>query len=84
MRVLLLYPRFPKTYWSMHGALELVGRKVLLPPLGLIDEYIWLLMLNEHFLDYQATARQQVEQQLALWRSPMPAVAAIGAAAVSR
>ena len=36
MRVLLIYPRFPKTYWSMHGALELVGRKVLLPPLGLI------------------------------------------------
>ena len=36
MRVLLLYPRFPKTYWSMHGVLELVGRKVLLPPLGLI------------------------------------------------
>jgi len=36
MRVLLLYPRFPKTYWSMHGVLKLVGRKVLLPPLGLI------------------------------------------------
>ena len=36
MRVLLLYPRFPKTYWSMHGALKLVGSKVLLPPLGLI------------------------------------------------
>jgi radical SAM superfamily enzyme YgiQ (UPF0313 family) len=50
----------------------------------ILDEYIWLLMLNEHFLDYEATARQQVEQQLALWRSPMPAVPAIGAAAVSR
>jgi len=36
MRILLVYPRFPKTYWSMHGVLELVGRKVLLPPLGLI------------------------------------------------
>ena len=36
MRILLIYPRFPKTYWSMHGVLELVGRKVLLPPLGLI------------------------------------------------
>ena len=36
MRVLLVYPRFPKTYWSMHGVLELVGSKVLLPPLGLI------------------------------------------------
>jgi len=36
MRVLLLYPRFPKTFWSLHGALELMGRRVLLPPLGLI------------------------------------------------
>lgn len=36
MNVLLLYPRFPKTYWSFHGVLELLGRKVLLPPLGLI------------------------------------------------
>ena len=38
MRVLLLYPQFPKTFWSLHGALELVGRRVLLPPLGLIGE----------------------------------------------
>jgi radical SAM superfamily enzyme YgiQ (UPF0313 family) len=36
MRALLIYPQFPKTYWSMHGVLKLVGRKVLLPPLGLI------------------------------------------------
>ena len=36
MRVLLLYPQFPTTFWSLHGALELLGRKVLLPPLGLI------------------------------------------------
>ena len=36
MRALLLYPRFPKSYWGFQGALELVGRKVLLPPLGLI------------------------------------------------
>jgi radical SAM superfamily enzyme YgiQ (UPF0313 family) len=36
MHILLVYPRFPKTYWSMHGVLKLIGRKVLLPPLGLI------------------------------------------------
>ena len=36
MHVLLVYPRFPKTYWSFHSALQLLGRKVLLPPLGLI------------------------------------------------
>ncbi len=36
MRVLLLYPLFPKSFWSFDRALELIGRKVSLPPLGLI------------------------------------------------
>jgi radical SAM superfamily enzyme YgiQ (UPF0313 family) len=36
MRVLLLYPKFPKTFWSFEKILELVDRQVLLPPLGLI------------------------------------------------
>lgn len=36
MRALLVYPRFPKTFWSYEKILELVNRKVLLPPLGLV------------------------------------------------
>jgi radical SAM superfamily enzyme YgiQ (UPF0313 family) len=36
MRVLLLYPRFPKTFWSYEKILALIGRKALLPPLGLV------------------------------------------------
>jgi radical SAM superfamily enzyme YgiQ (UPF0313 family) len=36
VRALLIYPRFPKTFWSSEKAIELVGRKVLMPPLGLI------------------------------------------------
>lgn len=36
MNVLLIYPLFPKTFWSYEEVLELVDRKVLLPPLGLI------------------------------------------------
>ncbi len=35
MNALLLYPRFPKTFWSFESVLKLVGRKALLPPLGL-------------------------------------------------
>jgi radical SAM superfamily enzyme YgiQ (UPF0313 family) len=35
MRVLLLYPKFPKSFWSFEKALELVDRKAMLPPLGL-------------------------------------------------
>jgi radical SAM superfamily enzyme YgiQ (UPF0313 family) len=36
MRVLLLYPRFPKSFWSFEKTLELLNRRALLPPLGLI------------------------------------------------
>ncbi len=36
MRVLLIYPLFPKSFWSFEKTLALVGRKALLPPLGLI------------------------------------------------
>lgn len=36
MQVLLVYPRFPQSFWSFDKAMELVGRKAVLPPLGLI------------------------------------------------
>lgn len=36
MKALLLYPKFPISFWSMKGALELTSQKALLPPLGLI------------------------------------------------
>ena len=35
MRVLLVYPRFPKTFWSFDRAVVLMGHRVLLPPLGI-------------------------------------------------
>ncbi|MEB3270104.1 MAG: B12-binding domain-containing radical SAM protein [Synechococcus sp.] len=36
MRALLLSPRPPSTFWSFEAALELVGQRALMPPLGLI------------------------------------------------
>lgn len=36
MKALLIYPIFPPTFWSYEKILELVDRKVLLPPLGLV------------------------------------------------
>jgi radical SAM superfamily enzyme YgiQ (UPF0313 family) len=36
MRVLLLHPKPPSTFWSFEGALHLAGQRALLPPLGLI------------------------------------------------
>ncbi|MCR9136024.1 MAG: B12-binding domain-containing radical SAM protein [Alphaproteobacteria bacterium] len=35
MRVLLIWPLFPKTFWSFESVLELVGTRALVPPLGL-------------------------------------------------
>ena len=36
MKVLLLYPLFPKSFWSWDKLLELIDRKATHPPLGLI------------------------------------------------
>jgi len=36
MRALLLYPLFPKSFWSFEKTLALVDCKALMPPLGLI------------------------------------------------
>ena len=36
MRALLLYPRYPKTFWSYDQILALVKRRALMPPLALV------------------------------------------------
>jgi radical SAM superfamily enzyme YgiQ (UPF0313 family) len=36
MNVLLLYPRFPDTFWSFKHALKFIGKRASLPPLGLL------------------------------------------------
>ena len=36
MKALLVYPRFPTTYWGFQYSLPLAGKKASLPPLGLI------------------------------------------------
>ena len=36
MRVLLIYPEFPRSFWSLQQSGELLGRKTLMPPLGLL------------------------------------------------
>jgi radical SAM superfamily enzyme YgiQ (UPF0313 family) len=36
MNILLVYPTFPKSFWSFGYALQIYGRKALLPPLGLL------------------------------------------------
>ncbi|MCL1464882.1 B12-binding domain-containing radical SAM protein [Argonema galeatum] len=36
MRILLIYPLFPQSFWSFEKTLALMNRKVSLPPLGLV------------------------------------------------
>lgn len=36
MRVLLVYPEFPETFWSFKHALKFIRKKASLPPLGLL------------------------------------------------
>ena len=36
MKVLCIYPLFPETYWGHEHALRLIGKRALLPPLGLL------------------------------------------------
>jgi radical SAM superfamily enzyme YgiQ (UPF0313 family) len=36
MKILLVYPESPATYWSMRHLMHFIGRKATLPPLGLL------------------------------------------------
>ena len=36
MKILLLYPQYPDTFWSFKHSLKFVSKKALLPPLGLL------------------------------------------------
>jgi radical SAM superfamily enzyme YgiQ (UPF0313 family) len=36
MNVLLVYPKFPETFWSFTYALSFIGKKTAFPPLGLL------------------------------------------------
>ena len=36
MRVLLVYPQYPDTFWSLKHALRVISKKAVFPPLGLL------------------------------------------------
>jgi len=46
MNVLLIYPKFPDTFWSFSYALPFIGKKAAFPPLGLLTV---AAMLPEQF-----------------------------------
>jgi radical SAM superfamily enzyme YgiQ (UPF0313 family) len=57
MKILLINPEVPNTFWSLKGALKFVSKKALLPPLGLLTV---AAMLPEYFekklIDMNVTA----------------------------
>lgn len=36
MKVLMVYPEFPDSFWSFRGTLPFIGKRAVMPPLGLI------------------------------------------------
>ncbi len=36
MKILLIYPKYPETFWSFEYALKFIGKKAAFPPLGLL------------------------------------------------
>lgn len=46
MRILLVYPRYPDTFWSFRYAMKFISRKASFPPLGLLTV---AAMLPEHW-----------------------------------
>jgi radical SAM superfamily enzyme YgiQ (UPF0313 family) len=46
MNILLIYPKFPDTFWSFSYALRFIGKKAAFPPLGLITV---AALLPEHY-----------------------------------
>ncbi len=64
VKALLVYPEMPPTYWSMRYALPFVGRKAVLPPLGLLTVAAmlpadWELRLID--LNVEPIARKDIE-----------------------
>lgn len=45
MKILLVYPQYPPTFWSLKHALDFVNKKAVMPPLGLLTI---ASLLDEH------------------------------------
>lgn len=64
MKILLVYPQYPDTFWSFKNALNFVNTKALMPPLGLLTI---ATMLNEHELKLIDMNVNSIEDSDILW-----------------
>src|ERR1700688_2796931 len=56
LKVLLVWPRFPPSFWGFEGVLEILPEEAMTPPLGLITVAAlcppsWTLRLLDHAFD---------------------------------
>ncbi len=56
MNILLVYPKFPDTFWSFSHALPFIGKKAAFPPLGLLTVAALLPeQFHTHLVDLNVT-----------------------------
>ena len=36
MKILMVYPKYPDTFWSFSHAIRFIGKKAAFPPMGLL------------------------------------------------
>ncbi|WP_040857346.1 DUF4070 domain-containing protein [Thiorhodovibrio frisius] len=61
MRALLIYPRFRESYWSFEKVMELINKRAMMPPLGLVTvaailPQTWDMRLRDHNIEPITTA----------------------------
>ena len=62
MNLLMLYPKFPETFWSFKHAIEFISKKATTPPLGLVTIASMLpASWNKKLVDLNIQALQQSE-----------------------
>src|SRR5579859_5481764 len=64
LRVLLIWPKFPPSFWGFEGVLEMLPEAAMTPPLGLITvaalcPATWTLRLKDHAFDEISDADYQ-------------------------
>jgi radical SAM superfamily enzyme YgiQ (UPF0313 family) len=64
MNILLVYPRYPDTFWSFRHAMKFIGRKASFPPLGLLTVAAMLPLSWEKRL-VDMNVRQLADEDLA-------------------
>ena len=64
MKILLVYPKYPPTFWSLRHALNFINKKAVMPPLGLLTI---ASMMDEHELKLIDMNTDSLSDENILW-----------------